>query len=129
MNIGDFVIKKSKKPFKSGLKIEKVCGFDVNQIDPKKRQCVVFKNGDICNKSILNVYIPSLFELFILNEDINDNLIPEKFRYSFVSFMFGKTFYIKDDIHYYYFSDYSKWYILNKKEIERDCKIDTIVSN
>jgi len=129
MNIGDFVIKKSKKPFKSGLKIERVLGFDVNQIDPNKRRCVVFKGGDICNESMLNVYTPSLFELSTLKEDVSYKHIPSKFKNSFISYMFGKTFYIKDECNYYYFSDFNRWYNLNIKEIERDCKIDTILNN
>jgi len=54
MIVGDKVIKKSKKPFKSGLQIETVKGFSINQTDPKKRECVVFEDGSVCNKELLN---------------------------------------------------------------------------
>jgi hypothetical protein len=54
MIVGDKVIKKSKKPFKSGLQIETIKSFSINQTDPKKRECVVFEDGSVCNKELLN---------------------------------------------------------------------------
>jgi hypothetical protein len=54
INIGDNVIKKSKRKFKSGLQIETVKGFSINQTDPKKRECAVFEDGSVCNKELLN---------------------------------------------------------------------------
>lgn len=53
MEIGDKVIKISRKPFKSGKQIEEVVKFDINQTDPKKRECAVFQDGSVCNIDML----------------------------------------------------------------------------
>ena len=53
IKIGDKVIKKSKKPFKSGLQIEVVKSLSINETDPKKRDCVVFENGSVCNTHLV----------------------------------------------------------------------------
>ena len=48
-SIGDLVEKKSKRKFKSGNEREFVTGIGVNETDPKKRPCVVFADGSVCN--------------------------------------------------------------------------------
>lgn len=57
MEIGDKVIKISRKPFKSGKQIEEVVKFDINQTDPKKRECAVFQDGSVCNVDMIRVII------------------------------------------------------------------------
>lgn len=52
-NIGNVVTKKSGKPFKSGKKEETIVDFTINEIDPKRRNAVVFADGSICNIEIL----------------------------------------------------------------------------
>ena len=49
INPGNFVIKKSRKPFKSTLQIEQVVSIGVNSQDPKLRKCAVFLDGSVCN--------------------------------------------------------------------------------
>lgn len=46
---GNFVIKKSKKPFKSTQQIEQVVSIGVNSQDPKLRECAIFVDGSVCN--------------------------------------------------------------------------------
>ena len=53
INIGDNVIKLSKKPFKSGNQIEKVIKLATNAADPKKRNCAVFSDESVCNLDML----------------------------------------------------------------------------
>ncbi len=55
IKINDKVIKKSKKPFKSGNQIETVVTFGINETDPKKRECVVFADGSICNLDMIEI--------------------------------------------------------------------------
>ena len=55
MNIGDEVIKISKKPFKSGKQIETVIGLSINSTDPKKRDCAIFSDGSVCNLDMLEL--------------------------------------------------------------------------
>jgi hypothetical protein len=52
--IGDRVSKKSGKPFLNGEKLEIITGFGINEQDPKKRPCVIFSNGSVCNIDLLN---------------------------------------------------------------------------
>lgn len=47
--IGQTVIKKSLKPFKSGKIAEVIKDFGVNELDPKKRECAIFEDGSNCN--------------------------------------------------------------------------------
>ncbi len=53
IRIGDSVIKKSGKPFKSGNKIEVVKSFGINEKDPKMRATAIFENGSDCNLDLL----------------------------------------------------------------------------
>jgi hypothetical protein len=55
IEIGDKVVKKSRKPFKGGSLIEEVVSFDTNTADPKGRQCAVFENGSVCNVDLLEI--------------------------------------------------------------------------
>jgi len=50
---GDWVMKKSHKPFKSKNQIEQVIAFGTNALDPKKRICVYFGDGSCCNLDLL----------------------------------------------------------------------------
>jgi hypothetical protein len=51
--IGQFVTKKSNKPFKSTRLVEKIVAFGTNETDPKKSECVIFEDGSICNIKML----------------------------------------------------------------------------
>lgn len=53
---GSMVSKISGKPFKSGLKAERVVSISVNQQDPRKRTCAVFADGSVCNMELLIPY-------------------------------------------------------------------------
>lgn len=55
MKVGDSVIKKSKKPFKSGKQIEVIVSFGTNEVDPKKRPCVIFTDGSNCNLEMIEL--------------------------------------------------------------------------
>ena len=51
MKIGDKVAKISRKPFKSGNKVNTIKGFCVNTEDPKQRNAATFEEDD----SMVNV--------------------------------------------------------------------------
>lgn len=55
ITIGSNVRKKSGKPFKNQSKIQTVVGFGVNDTDSKRRQCVVFDDGSVCNIELLEL--------------------------------------------------------------------------
>lgn len=56
MQIGDKVIKISKKPFKSGKQVETIVGFGTNPVDPKNRTCAVFEDGSVCNLEMIEIH-------------------------------------------------------------------------
>lgn len=51
--IGDKVIKKSGKPFKSGEKEGIIKEFSINKMSPKQKECAVFEDGSVCNLDVL----------------------------------------------------------------------------
>lgn len=77
----------------------------------------------------------TLKEIYEEKRDIRESEIPEIWRESFNQFMFGQTCSvetnedgsIKEFI--YYAGDFRRWYYQNEKVIERDIKIDKIISN
>jgi hypothetical protein len=56
--LGDIVVKKSGKPFKSGGLKETIKGFCVNQEDPKRRKAVILSDDSICNIDVLLIIEP-----------------------------------------------------------------------
>lgn len=75
----------------------------------------------------------TLKEIYDSNKDVRESQIPESWRNSFNEFMFGSTCMvdyredgsIKDFI--YYAQDFRQWYNQNRKEIERELKIDKVI--
>jgi hypothetical protein len=55
--IGREIIKKSKKPFKSGEKIGVVTGFSYNNDDPKSRLALIVDNESLVNINICKLNI------------------------------------------------------------------------
>jgi len=133
MQIGDKVIKISKKPFKSGKEVETIVEIGTNSTDPKNRPCAIFEDGSVCNLDMIEVFKPStLTELYNLNIDVLESWIPSEWIESFNRFMFGSTCYMIEKIDgtkefCFYACDFRGWYNQNKKEIERDSKIETII--
>ena len=134
MTIGDKVIKISKKPFKSGKQVETIVGFGTNPTDPKNRPCAQFSDGSVCNLEMMEVFKPNtLTELYNLNIDVHESWIPPTFIESFNEFMFGSTCYMIDNSDgtkefCYYACDFRMWYNQNKKEIERDLKLEELIT-
>ena len=63
----DWVIKKSRKPFKSGMQIEQITKFGENKNDPKQRKAAIFKDDSVCNLDQLELVITekdSFFNVF-----------------------------------------------------------------
>ena len=134
MTIGDKVIKISKKPFKSGKQVETIVGFGTNPTDPKNRPCAQFSDGSVCNLDMIELFKPStLTELYNLNIDVQESWIPSEWIESFNRFMFGSTCYLIEKVDgtkefCFYACDFRMWYNQNKNQIERDFKIETIIS-
>jgi hypothetical protein len=74
----------------------------------------------------------NLKEIYELGIDVKDSQIPQEWKESFNSFIFGQTCQaelnedgsVKDFI--YYSHDFRFWYNQNKEAIERDIKIDEV---
>ena len=134
MTIGDKVIKISKRPFKSGKQVETIVGFGANPTDPKNRPCAQFSDGSVCNLDMIELFKPStLTELYNLNIDVQESWIPSEWIESFNRFMFGSTCYLIEKVDgtkefCFYACDFRMWYNQNKNQIERDSKIETIIS-
>lgn len=134
MTIGDKVIKISKRPFKSGKQVETIVGFGTNPTDPKNRPCAQFSDGSVCNLDMIELFKPStLTELYNLNIDVQESWIPSEWIESFNRFMFGSTCYLIEKVDgtkefCFYACDFRMWYNQNKNQIERDSKIETIIS-
>ena len=134
MTIGDKVIKISKRPFKSGKQVETIVGFGTNPTDPKHRPCAQFSDGSVCNLDMIELFKPStLTELYNLNIDVQESWIPSEWIESFNRFMFGSTCYLIEKVDgtkefCFYACDFRMWYNQNKNQIERDSKIETIIS-
>jgi len=63
-------------------------------------------------------------------KDVKFNDIPLDWRDSFQKFMFGSTIYSDDEGNYIvYYHDFIKWYYENKKELDREIKINNILDN
>lgn len=75
----------------------------------------------------------NLTEIYLGSNDVRESEIPEIWKESFNNFIFGQTCLadVNDDgsvkEFIYYLSDFRRWYFINKKEIERDVKIDSIL--
>lgn len=77
----------------------------------------------------------TLKEIYDSNKDVRESQIPEDWRESFNKFMFGSTCLaeynedgsIKEFV--YYSHDFRMWYNQNKKEIERDLKINEVIED
>lgn len=61
-------------------------------------------------------------------KDVKYNDIPLEWRDSFQRFMLGQTIYGDDEGNYIaYYHDFLRWYYENKKVLDRDIKIDSIL--
>ena len=77
----------------------------------------------------------NLKEVFESKRDVRDSDIPNEWKESFNQFMMGQTCQaetnedgsVKEFI--YYFHDFSRWYYMNQKVIERDIKINDVLEN
>jgi len=77
----------------------------------------------------------NLKEVFESKRDVRDSDIPNEWKESFNQFMMGQTCQaetnedgsIKEFI--YYFHDFSRWYYMNQKVIERDIKINDVLKS
>jgi hypothetical protein len=77
----------------------------------------------------------TLKEIYDSNKDVRESQIPEDWKESFNKFMFGSTCLaeynedgsIKEFV--YYSHDFRMWYNQNKKEIERDLKINEVIED
>jgi len=77
----------------------------------------------------------NLKEVFESKRDVRDSDIPNEWKESFNQFMMGQTCQaetnedgsVKEFI--YYFHDFSRWYYMNQKAIERDIKIENVLEN
>lgn len=128
IKINDIVIKKSKKPFKSGNKVETVVSFGINETDPKKRECVIFADGSICNKDLLEIVKPTLKEIYDSGDNMRDSFIPDEWRESFDEFIYGQGCRKEEDELIYFGHDFRRWYRQNQVVIERDLKLNEIIS-
>ena len=76
----------------------------------------------------------TLKEIYESGKDVRASQIPEEWKESFNQFMFGSTCLaeynedgsIKEFV--YYSHDFRMWYNRNKKQIERDNKINKIIN-
>lgn len=78
---------------------------------------------------------PTLRELFESVDNVRESYIPESWKDSFNEFMHGQGCLVEDKLDgsgekecVYFYSDFRMWYFLNRKEIERDLKIDDIIN-
>jgi hypothetical protein len=55
IKIGDIVIKKSGKPFKSGNREEIIKGFAINEQDPKRKNSIVLSDDSVCNIDMIKI--------------------------------------------------------------------------
>lgn len=77
----------------------------------------------------------TLKEIYDSNKDVRESQIPEDWKESFNQFMFGSTCLaeysedgsIKEFV--YYSHDFRMWYNQNRKEIERDLKINEVIED
>ena len=77
----------------------------------------------------------NLKEVFESKRDVRDSDIPNEWKESFNQFMMGQTCQaetnedgsVKEFI--YYFHDFSRWYYMNQKVIERDIKINDVLKS
>jgi len=77
----------------------------------------------------------NLKEVHESKRDVRDSDIPNEWKESFNQFMMGQTCQaetnedgsIKEFI--YYFHDFSRWYYMNQKVIERDIKINDVLKS
>ncbi len=75
----------------------------------------------------------NLTEIYLGSTDVRDSEIPDIWKESFNKFIFGQACLadlnedgsVKEFI--YYLSDFRRWYYINKRSIERDVKIDSIL--
>ncbi len=77
----------------------------------------------------------TLKQLLEENRDIRESEIPNCWKQSFDQFMFGQTCMVEYDENdtikefIYYAGDFRRWYFQNSKAIERENKIEEIISN
>jgi hypothetical protein len=77
----------------------------------------------------------TLKEIYDSNKDVRESQIPKDWKESFNQFMFGSTCLaeynedgsIKEFV--YYSHDFRMWYNQNKKQIERDLKINEVIED
>jgi hypothetical protein len=76
----------------------------------------------------------TLKDIYDSGENVRESLIPIYWKESFYQFIFGSACLVdtnedgsvKEFIYYAY--DFRRWYLLNKKEIERYLKINEIIN-
>ena len=77
----------------------------------------------------------NLKEVFESKRDVRDSDIPNEWKESFLQFMMGQTCQVETNEDgsvkefIYYFHDFSRWYYMNQKVIERDIKINDVLEN
>lgn len=72
----------------------------------------------------------NLKEIYESKKDVCETLIPDKWKKSIQTYMFGQTCLLQDNGKLKYYShDFAGWYNENKLVIERDINIDKIVNN
>ena len=54
--VGNFVIKKSRRPFKSTRQIEQILEIGINPNDPNRRDCAIFADESVCNLDMLELF-------------------------------------------------------------------------
>jgi hypothetical protein len=107
---------------------------DIEKYLPKKMGIYTFSDGSVCNLDMMELFKPStLTELYNLNIDVLESWIPSEWIESFNRFMFGSTCYLIEKVDgtkefCFYACDFRMWYNQNKNQIERDSKIETIIS-
>jgi hypothetical protein len=70
----------------------------------------------------------NIHKLISDKKDVKYNDIPLEWRDSFQRFMLGQTIYGDDEGNYIaYYHDFLRWYYENKKVLDRDIKIDSIL--
>lgn len=77
----------------------------------------------------------TLKEIYDSKENVRESQIPEDWKESFNQFIFGSTCLadfdedgkVKELV--YYSHDFREWYHQNQKEIERDLKINQVISD
>jgi hypothetical protein len=81
-------------------------------------------------KLISYIYsMKSLIEIYNSDQNVRESDIPKDWLPSFHRFMFGSAFYFENgtkDI-MYYIHDFRSWYSKNRKEIDRDERINKIL--